>query len=96
LNAIADDDAAKARLKTGLPRLMRRAQMINRAMFWAIVASISITILVIVAFASALAQLEHERGVALLFIVALGAFTVSLIDIAREVRIALTEYDHYG
>ncbi len=96
LNAIADDDAVKARLKSDLPRLMRRAQMINRAMFWAIVGSISITVLVIVAFASALLQLEHERGVALLFIVALGAFTVSLIDFAREVRIALTEYDHYG
>ncbi len=96
LNAIADDDAVKARLKADLPRLMRRAAMINRAMFWAIVASIAITVLVIIAFASALLQLEHERGVALLFIVALGAFTVSLIDFAREVRIALSEFDHYG
>ena len=96
LNAILDDDAVKARLKADLPRLMRRAEMINRAMFWAIVAAIAITVLVIVAFASALLQFEHERGVALLFIVALGAFTVALVDFAREVRIALTEYDHYG
>jgi hypothetical protein len=28
--------------------------------------------------------------------VALGAFTVSLIDFAREVRIALSEFDHYA
>ena len=29
---------------------MRRAAMINRAIFWAVVASISVTLLVIVAF----------------------------------------------
>jgi hypothetical protein len=28
--------------------------------------------------------------------ISLGAFTVSLVDFAREVRIALSEYDHYG
>jgi hypothetical protein len=28
--------------------------------------------------------------------VALGAFTVSLVDFAREVRIALSEFDHYA
>jgi hypothetical protein len=33
---------------------------------------------------------EHERVVAILFMVALGALTVSLVDFVREVRIALT------
>jgi hypothetical protein len=28
--------------------------------------------------------------------VSLGAFTVSLVDFAREVRIALSEFDHFG
>jgi hypothetical protein len=28
--------------------------------------------------------------------VALGAFTASLVDFAREVRIALSEFDHYA
>lgn len=27
---------------------------------------------------------------------ALAAFAVALIDFAREVRIALSEFDHYG
>jgi len=31
-----------------------------------------------------------------LFMVALGAFTASLVDFAREVRIALSEFDHYA
>jgi hypothetical protein len=70
--------------------------MMNRAILWALISSIAITVLVIVAFASALLHIQHELGVALLFIIALGAFTVSLVEFAREVRIALNELDHYG
>jgi hypothetical protein len=96
LNAIADDNTVKSRLKTDIPRLLRRAAMLNRAIFWAVIGSIAITLLVIVAFGSALLQFQHERGVAILFMVSLSAFTVSLVDFAREVRIALSEFDHYG
>jgi len=96
LNGIADDDTVKSRLKTDLPRLMRRAAMMNRALFWAVISSISVTLLVIVAFASAFFEIQHERGVAILFMISLGAFTISLIDFAREVRIALSEFDHYA
>ena len=96
LNAIADNDAAKSRLKADLPRLMRRAAMINRAIFWAVIGSITIALMVIVAFVSAFFQIQHERGVAVLFIISLGAFVVSLVDFAREVRIALSEFDHHA
>jgi hypothetical protein len=96
LNGIANDDAVRYRLKSDLPRLMRRAAMMNRAIFWAVVASISLTILVIVAFVTAFFQLPHERGVALFFMISLGAFTVSLVDFAREIRIALSEFDHHA
>jgi O-antigen ligase len=96
LNGIADDDTVKSRLKTDLPRLMRRAAIVNRAILWAVVGSIAVTVLVIVAFASAFLEVQHERGVALLFMIALGAFTVSLVDFAREVRIAVSEFDHHG
>jgi len=96
LNAIADNDAAKSRLKADLPRLMRRAAVINRAIFWAVIGSITITLMVIVDFVSAFFQIQHERGVAVLFIISLGAFVVSLIDFAREVRIALSEFDHHA
>jgi len=96
LNAIDDNDATKSRLKADIPRLLRRAVMINRAIFWAVIGSITITLMVIVGFVSAFFQIQHERGVAVLFIVSLGAFTVSLVDFAREVRIALSEFDHYA
>jgi hypothetical protein len=44
---------------------------------------------VIVAFISALFDLRHEYGVAVLFIVALSFFTLSLVDLVREARISL-------
>jgi magnesium-transporting ATPase (P-type) len=96
LNAIADRDEARFRLKADIPRLLRRAAMLNRAIFWAVIGSITITFMVIVAFVSAFLRIQHEYGVAALFVVALVAFTVSLIDFAREVRIALSEYDHHA
>ena len=77
LNAIADDDTAKSRLKADIPRLMRRAAIVNRAILWAVIGSIAVTVLVIVAFMSAFFEVQHERGVAVLFMIALGAFTVS-------------------
>ncbi|WP_271539859.1 DUF2721 domain-containing protein, partial [Bradyrhizobium sp. CCBAU 45321] len=72
LNGIPEDDV-RCRLKADLPRLMRRAAMLNRAIFWAVIGSISVAVLVVVAFASAFLQIQHERGVAILFMVALGA-----------------------
>jgi hypothetical protein len=96
LNGISEADTEKQRLKADLPRLMRRTAMLNRAIFWAVISSVTITVLVIVAFTSALFTIQHEFGVAILFMAALAAFTVSLVDFAREVRIALSEFDHYG
>jgi hypothetical protein len=96
LNQIPDDDQMRYRLKVDLPRLVRRAAMINRAIFWSIMGSISISVVIVVGFVSAFFQIQHERGVAILFIIAVLAFIVSLVDFAREVRIALSEYDHYG
>jgi hypothetical protein len=96
LNAIPENDTAKRRLKADLPRLLRRAAMMNRAIFWAVIGSIAITVMVIVGFVSAFFHIQHERGVAVLFMVALAAFTVSLVDFAREVRIALSEFDHHA
>jgi hypothetical protein len=62
-------------------RMSAVAAMLNRAIFWAVIGSIAVTVLVIIAFASAFFQIQHERGVAILFVVALAAFTVSLVDI---------------
>ena len=96
LNQISDEDQTRSRLRADLPRLARRAAMINRAIFWSIMGSISISVVIVVGFVSAFFQIQHERGVAILFIISVAAFMVSLVDFAREVRIALSEFDHFG
>ena len=96
LNAIRDDDASKAHLKLDIPRLKRRAGLLNSAILFSIVSAIITSLLVIVAFVCAFYNMRHEYAVAVLFVVALGFFTVSLVYLAREARIALNELDHYS
>jgi magnesium-transporting ATPase (P-type) len=96
LNAIRDDDQIKAQLKSDIPRLRQRATLLNRAIFYSTVSAIVTSLLVVVAFISAYFNVEHEYGVAALFVVALGFFTASLVNLALETRIALHEYDHFS
>jgi VIT1/CCC1 family predicted Fe2+/Mn2+ transporter len=96
LNAIRDDDASKAHLKLDIPRLKRRAALLNDAILFSTVSAIITSLLVIVAFVCAFYNMPHEYAVAVLFVVALGFFTVSLVYLAREARIALNELDHYS
>lgn len=96
LNAIRDDHQTKAKLKSDIPRLMRRAALLNRAILFSTMSAIVTSLLVIVAFVSAYFNVEHEYGVAALFVVALGFFTASLVNLALETRIALHEYDHFS
>jgi hypothetical protein len=95
LNAIGIDDPARVHLKTDLPRLRRRAVLLNRAILYASINAIFATLLVMVALVSAFFGIQHERGIAVLFIVTLGFFAASLINLAREARIALHEFDYY-
>ena len=44
---------------------------------------------------SAFFEMQHEYGVALLFVVALSFFTLSLVDLVREARISLHDIGHY-
>jgi uncharacterized membrane protein YgcG len=95
LNAIDDADGARARLKTDLPRLKQRAALLNRAILYASISAIFATLLVMVAFVSAFFGIEHERGIAVLFIINLGFFAPALVNLARETRIALHEFDYF-
>jgi hypothetical protein len=96
LNAIEENDAARQRLKEDLPRLIRRAQLLNHAIYLAVGSALATTLLVIFGFVSALMQVQHEPGAAVMFILALSLMAVSLFTLGREVRIALTEYDHFN
>ncbi len=94
LNAISDDDKARAPLKSDIPRLMRRAQMINRAIFLAVSSGVATASLLLVAFACAFLNLPHELGLGLLFSLALVLLMGSLVTFAMEIRIALCASDH--
>jgi cytochrome c biogenesis protein CcdA len=95
LNAIGGDDQARVHLKTDLPRMKRRAMLLNNAILFASISAIFATLLVLVAFVSAFFGIQHERGIAVLFIVTLGFFAAALINLVRETRIALHEFDYY-
>jgi len=96
LNAIGDDSSGKVQLKSDIPRLKRRAALLNKSILFATISAIITSILVIVAFVTAYLNVRHEYGVALLFVLALGFFTASLVNLARETLIALHEYDHFS
>ena len=93
LHGIGDADPSKAYLKADIPRLRRRAALLNRALFCSILSAILTSLIVIVAFISAMFNLAHEYGVAILFVGALLTFCISLVDLARETRIAFHDND---
>ena len=93
LHGITDDDASKAYLKADIPRLRLRATLLNRSLFCSILSAFLTALIIVVAFISAMFNVAHEYGVALLFIAALLTFCVSLLDLAREARLALHDND---
>jgi len=93
LHGITDNDASKAYLKADIPRLRQRATLLNRSLLCSILSAFLTALIIVVAFISAMFNIAHEYGVALLFIAALLTFCVSLLDLAREARIALHDND---
>jgi hypothetical protein len=95
LNEIADDDAARAQLKSDIPRLKRRAKLLNNAIRLVLGSGICTSLLLVVAFVSAFFRLRHEYGVGLLFVIAVVLLGASLFRFTQELRIGLSEADHY-
>jgi hypothetical protein len=96
LNAISDDNPGKAQLKADIPRLKRRAALLNKSILFAVISAIITSILVVAAFVTAYLDFRHEYGMGLFFILALGFFTASLVNLARETLVALHDYDHFS
>jgi Protein of unknown function (DUF2721) len=95
LDGVAADDQSQARLRSELPRLVRQVRYMNRAIFFAVCSAICTTVLVILAFASALLGFRHEPPVAWIFILALGLMGASLFNFVLEVRLSLGELELY-
>ena len=95
LNEIADDDSRRAPLKSDIPRLRRRATLLNSATHLALASGMCTSLLLVVGFGSAFLKLKHEYGAALLFLLAVALLGGSLFRFGQEVRIGLRETDHY-
>lgn len=89
IHGVLENDPSRSTLKAELPHLRRRAALLHRSLFCAILSAIFTALIIIVAFISALFRVAHEYGAAVLFNAALVTFCVSLVDLARETRTAL-------
>ena len=95
LNEIADDDTARAHLKSDIPRLRQRARLLNGATHLALTSGMCTALLLVVGFVTAYVGVRHEYGAGLLFAVAIGLLGAALFKFGQEVRIGLSEADHY-
>ena len=95
LNEIAEGDTVRAYLKSDIPRLRRRAQLLNSATHLALVSGMCTALLLVVGFGSAFFRVQHVYGAGLLFFIAVILLGASLFRFGQEVRIGLSEADHY-
>ena len=95
LNEIADDDTVRANLKSDIPRLRRRAKLLNSATRLALASGMCTSLLLVVGFVSAFFKLQHEYGAGILFAVAVALLGGSLFRFSQEIRIGLSESDHH-
>lgn len=77
LNEIPED-TDRANLKADIPRLRRRARLLNNAIRLALASGICTSLLLVVGFASAFVGLQHVYGGGLLFVVAIGLLGAAL------------------
>jgi hypothetical protein len=95
LNAIADEDQARAHLKVDLERLRRRARLLNSGILAALRGGVCATLLLAIMFITGFLGLKHAYGAGLLFIIATGFLGFALIRFAQEARISLNKHDEY-
>jgi Protein of unknown function (DUF2721) len=95
LNEIAGNDTARPHLKSDIPRLRQRVRLLNGATHLALASGICTALLLVVGFATAYVGVRHEYGAGLLFAIAIGLLGVALSRFGQEVRLGLSEADHY-
>jgi hypothetical protein len=95
INAIAEDDPARAHLKDDLERLRRRAHFLNSGILSALYSGLCATVLLGILFIAALLEFKHAYGASLLFVVATIFLGIALLRFAQEARISLSEADEH-
>jgi hypothetical protein len=95
LNDIADDEKARAHLKSDIPRLRRRLVLLNGAVRLALASGVCTALLLVVSFGSAFLRLQHVFGASWLFFLAVALLGAVLFRFGQEVGIGISEADHY-
>lgn len=95
LNAIADDDAARAHLKVDIDRLRHRARFLNSGVLAALCGGVCATLLLAIMFLTGFLGLAHAYGAGLLFIIATVFLCFALVRFAQEAHISLARHDEY-
>ena len=95
LNAIPEDDHARAHLKGDLERLRRRAHLLNSGILASLRGGLCTTLLLAIMFVGGFMRLEHAYGGPLLFVIAIIFLGFALFRFAQEARISLSETDEH-
>ena len=95
LNDVSDNDCDRARLKSDIPRLWRRAGLLNSATNLALSSGMCTSLLLVVGFASAFFRLQYVYGAGVLFVSAVSLLGAALFKFGQEVRMSLSEADNY-
>jgi hypothetical protein len=80
-------------LQVELARFARRSKLLIDSIQFTVIAGVATALLIILAFVGALAKINVEVLVALLFILALSFFVAALVQFGRETAISLGESD---
>jgi hypothetical protein len=66
---------------------VRRREILNRAIYFAVLSALASAGLLILAFLAALLGIGHGQVVATMFVLALLLLLASLVELAREIRV---------
>ncbi len=95
LNAITEDDNARAHLKADLARLRRRVHLLNSGILASLRAGLCATVLLAIVFATEFLGIKYAYGAGMLFTAATFFLGFSLFRFSQEARISLNEADEY-
>ena len=95
LNAIPEDDPARAYLKADLDRLRRRARFLHSGILASLRGGLCATLLLAIIFVTEFLGLKYAYGAALLFVFATFFLGFALFRFSQEVRIALNAPDEH-
>lgn len=93
INDLPAEGHAKSMLRADIPRLRRRAKLLQRALYLSIASGAVGAVLIINAFGAAMLNRPHVWGTALMFMISMVLLCASLIVFAMEVSVGLNAFD---